>query len=245
MSDHERDQAAAAALGALSPDDAAHLAADAARDPALSAELEEYRATVAMLEASVARESPPPGLFDRVLERIEDESTAPSPAAVAAPAPARPSFRERVARRFWPAFAAGAAAAAAAIAIALVVARDDSLGSPDARAAVQGTQEFSNVRGEARLYASTQDDGRLVLHLTELPAPSAGEHYEVWVLRREAEGEMEAVGVFVPTSTTVDLELRLPGPGDYEAVDVSVEPDGGPAEHSGRSLAGGTFESEV
>jgi hypothetical protein len=52
---------------------------------------------------------------------------------------------------------------------------------------------------------------------------------EVWVLRREAEGEMEAVGVFVPTSATPDLEFRLPGPGDYEAVDVSVEPDGGPA----------------
>ncbi|HET8652475.1 MAG TPA: anti-sigma factor [Gaiellaceae bacterium] len=243
MSDHERDQAAAAALGALSPEEAARLAADAAGDPALSAELEEYRATVAMLEASVARESAPPGLFDAVLARIEDESTAP--AAVAAPAPARLSLRERVAHRFWPAFAAGAAAAAAALAIAFVVASDDSLGSPDARAAVQGTQEFSDVSGEARLYASTQDDGRLVLHLSELPSPSAGEHYEVWVLRREAEGEMEAVGVFVPTSATVDLEFRLPGPGDYEAVDVSVEPDGGPAEHSGRSLAGGKFESGV
>jgi anti-sigma-K factor RskA len=244
MSEHERDQAAAAALGALSPEEAARLAADAARDPGLSAELEEYRATVAMLEASVARESPPPDLFDAVLARIEDESTAPS-AAVAAPAPARPSFRQRVTHRFWPAFAAGAAAAAAAIAIAFVVARDDSLGSPDARAAVQGTQEFADVSGEARLYASTQDDGRLVLHLTELPSPSAGEHYEVWVLRREGEGEMEAVGVFVPTSATADLEFRLPGPGDYEAVDVSVEPDGGPAEHSGRSLAGGAFESGV
>ena len=242
MSDLGRDEAAAAALGALAPEEAARLAADAARDPALSAELEEYRVTVAMLEAWVARESPPPGLLDAVLARIEDEPAAPSPAA---PAPARSSFRERVAHRFWPAFAAGAAVAAAAIAIAFVVASDDSIGSPDARATVQGAQEFSDVSGEARLYAPTQDDGRLVLHLTELPSPSAGEHYEVWVLRREAEGEMEAVGVFVPTSATVDLEFRLPGPGDYEAVDVSVEPDGGPADHSGRSLAGGKFESDV
>jgi anti-sigma-K factor RskA len=245
MSDHERDEAAAAALGALSSGDAARLAADAARDPGLAAELEEYRATVAMLEASVARESPPPDLFDAVLRRIDDESTAPSPAPVpAAPAPARPSFRERVAHRFWPAFAAGAAAAAV-IAIAIAFANDDSLGSPDARAAVRGTQAFSEVSGEARLYASREEDGRLVLHLTDVPSPSTGEHYEVWVLRREAEGEMEAVGVFVPTSATADLEFRLPGPGDYEAVDVSVEPDGGPAEHSGRSLAGGTFESDA
>jgi anti-sigma-K factor RskA len=244
MTEHQRDQAAAAALGALSSEEAARLTAEAASDPALSAELQEYRAAVALLEASVARESPPRELFDGVLARIAAESTAASPAAVA-PAPARPSLWDRVSHRFWPAFGAGAAVAAAAIAIAFVVARDDSLGSPDARAAVQGTQEFSDVSGEARLYASTQEDGRLVLHLTELPSPSAGEHYEVWVLRREAEGEMEAVGVFVPTSATADLEFRLPGPGAYEAVDVSVEPDGGPAEHSGRSLAGGKFESEV
>jgi hypothetical protein len=128
------------------------------------------------------------------------------------------------------------------MAIAFVVARDDSLGSPDALAAVHGAPEFSDVSGEARLYASGQDDGRLVLRLSELPAPSPGQHYEVWVLRSEADGEMEAVGVFVPTTDEVDLEFRLPGAGDYEAVDVSVEADGGPPEHSGRSLAGGTFE---
>jgi hypothetical protein len=54
---------------------------------------------------------------------------------------------------------------------------------------------------------------------------------------------MEAVGVFTPIAQDVELELRLPGPGTYRAVDVSVEPDGGSAEHSGRSLAGGRFES--
>ena len=39
------------------------------------------------------------------------------------------------------------------------------------------------------------------------------------------------------------LELPLPGPGDYRAVDVSVEADGGPPEHSSVSLAGGSFDS--
>ena len=54
---------------------------------------------------------------------------------------------------------------------------------------------------------------------------------------------MEAVGAFTPRSSQVRLELGLPGSGDYEAVDVSVEPDGGSASHSGQSLAGGHFES--
>ena len=75
----------------------------------------------------------------------------------------------------------------------------------------------------------------MAVDLDDVPAPEAGEHYEVWVLRKEAGGEMEAVGVFTPTTSSVDLEFRLPGPGDYEAVDVSVEEDGGPAAHSGTS----------
>ncbi len=63
------------------------------------------------------------------------------------------------------------------------------------------------------------------------------------MLRTEAGGEMEAVGSFTPDSDQARLELPLPGPGDYQAVDVSVEPDGGPPEHSGVSLAGGSFDA--
>jgi hypothetical protein len=63
------------------------------------------------------------------------------------------------------------------------------------------------------------------------------------VLRTEGGGAMEAVGSFTPDGDRATLELPLPGPGDYKAVDVSVEPDGGPAEHSAVSLAGGTFGS--
>ena len=82
-----------------------------------------------------------------------------------------------------------------------------------------------------------------MLELENVPPPPAGHHYEVWVLRSEGGGEMEAVGSFTPDGDDPRLELPLPGPGDYRAVDVSVEPDGGPAEHSGVSLAGGSFES--
>jgi anti-sigma-K factor RskA len=238
VSEQERDLAAGAALGALSAEDAARLDADVARSPELAAHLEEYRATVSMLEATVGRERPPADLFDGVLERIEAEAV-PAPVQEE-PARGRERRRER-SWRLWPAFAAGAAAAAA-VALVLVLAGGDDLGTPDARAAVQGTEDFPGVRGEARLYRAGQEDGVVVVALDDVPTPGSGEHYEVWVLRKEAGGAMEAVGVFTPTTASVDLEFRLPGPGDYEAVDVSVEEDGGPAAHSGTSLAGGVFE---
>jgi anti-sigma-K factor RskA len=245
MSDHDRDLAAGAALGSLSAEDAARLERDAAGSPELAAHVDEYAATVSMLESAVAREAPPANLFDRVLERIDAEDAAAEPAAApAAPPKPRRSFAAR-ARRFWPAFAAGAATAAAAAALIFVVTGGDNLGSAELRAAVSGTEEFPAVHGEARLYSASGEDGRLVVDLDDVPAPGPGEHYEVWVLRKAGEGEMEAVGVFSPTSSTVDLEYRLPGPGDYEAVDVSIEPDAGPPSHSGRSLAGGLFEPET
>jgi hypothetical protein len=53
---------------------------------------------------------------------------------------------------------------------------------------------------------------------------------------------MEAVGAFTPDGSRVHLKLGLPGAGKYEAVDVSVQADGGPAAHSGQSLAGGHFD---
>ncbi|HEU5112846.1 MAG TPA: anti-sigma factor, partial [Acidimicrobiia bacterium] len=78
-----------------------------------------------------------------------------------------------------------------------------------------------------------------VVDLAEVPTPAAGEHYEVWVLRKASGGEMEAVGVFRPTSPTVDLRFTLPGPGDYQAVDVSVEEDGGAVGLRRPSIRGG------
>ena len=64
----------------------------------------------------------------------------------------------------------------------------------------------------------------------------------MWVLR-EGDEAMEAVGSFSPSRRDVELDLPLPGPGDYRAVDVSLEEDGGSPEHSGHSLAGGEFTS--
>ena len=215
MSD-ERDLLAGAALGALSPADREHVTALIAGDARAAAELEQHRATVAALESALVREHPPADLFDRIVAEIR-------------PAPAAPRRRPVWIPRLAAGFAAAAAVALAAVALT-------GPGEPDARAAVAGTPQYGAVSGSATL-----DGGELVLELENVPAPPAGHHYEVWVLRTEGGGEMEAVGSFTPDGESARLELPLPGPGDYQAVDVSVEPNGGPPEHSSVSLAGGRF----
>jgi hypothetical protein len=218
IGDDDRDLIAGAALGTLGPADASRLETLLGREEA-STELEAQRATVAALEAGLARTAPSHDLFDRILAEIE-------PAADLQP--------RRL--RWAPLLAAGFAAAAALVFGAVLL--TGGPGEQDARAAVAGTPEYAGVTGTATL-----DGGELVLELENVPAPPRGHHYEVWVLRDEGGGAMEAVGSFTPDDDHARLELPLPGPGDYQAVDVSLEPDGGPAEHSSVSLAGGTFGS--
>jgi anti-sigma-K factor RskA len=248
MRDELRDLAAGAALGSIPSEERASFDAEAGRDPALAAEAARYRAVVSTLEDALKREAPPTRLFDGVLARVEAEG-APDEVVAAEPPQRAPAGAKQ--RRPWswrprsfvPVFAAGFATAAAVAAVAFVLTGSDDLGPTTAVADVRGAPEYAAVHGTATLHASDEQDGHLVLELGDVPAPPPGEHYEVWVLRAEGEGEMEAVGVFVPTGEDVKLDLGLPGPGDYRAVDVSVEPDGGSPEHSGASLAGGKFGS--
>ena len=232
MTDETRDLLAGEALDALSREDRERLEHELALDPGLAAERDAYRATVAALDAGVARAQPPDGLFDRILGELEE-----TPESEPRPAP-RPASEQRW--RWWPRLAVVGAAAVLVVGVSLV-ARDDAA-SPVARADVAGTEQFPEVRGVATLFAPDRPGGAVSVELENLPEPPAGSHYEVWVLREEAGEAMEAVGSFTPDGSRAELELPLPGPGLYRAVDVSVEPDGGSPEHSGVSLAGGVFD---
>ena len=247
MSVGDRDMAATHALGSLPLEEGAAVEEDLTRNAVLASEVEEYRAVVDTLESGLAREAPPIGLFDAVLSRIDAERTAEQPAPTPAEATEPTVVRRRRrfhlgGRRLVAPFAAGFAVAVAVVAIAFAVSSGTGLGTPDARAAVRGTPEFATVHGDAQLFSTGTQDGVLVLDLDDVPPPAAGKHYEVWVLRQSSGGAMEAVGAFTPDGSRVRLKLGLPGAGNYEAVDVSVEPDGGSASHSGLSLAGGRFE---
>ncbi|HSC91625.1 MAG TPA: anti-sigma factor [Gaiellaceae bacterium] len=224
-----RELLAGAALGAASPAEAEAVERAAETDPALAQELAELRGTVGMLDASLVRATPSAELRDRVA------------AAVATPERARPAVAARGRPRRRPALprlvpaVAGLAAAAAAVLIAVVALDDGADPAAEIRLAAA-----SGPDGEAALYDPGDAGGRLVVRLSSVPAPPSGHHYEVWVLRRGAD-RMEAVGSFTPTGGKVRLELPLPGPGDYAAVDVSLEEDGGSPEHSGTSVVTGAF----
>jgi anti-sigma-K factor RskA len=213
-----RQALAALALGVLPADEARKVEDRVQDDAVLSGELEDYRATVRALERVLPREPAPAHLFaaGRKLPR----------------AWSLPSVRLR-----HVAAVAAATALVTALVVGVVVFRG---GGPDADARAEIIAAGGGpARGEALLYDTHGDDARLVLRLSNVPTLEPGHHYQVWVLRVGGE-TMQAVGVFSARGE-FEHEFRLPGPGRYAAVDVSVEEDVGDAEHSGRSLGAGPF----
>jgi hypothetical protein len=132
------------------------------------------------------------------------------------------------------------AAAAAVAAITIVVTRDSGLGTPDQQVDIVAADPTSPVHGRAALYDPDRPGGHVVVDLESLGAAPSGHHYEVWVLRKGTT-VMEPVGSFASKGSPVHLELDLPAGGDYAALDISIEEDAGPPEHSGTSVAGAKF----
>jgi len=184
------------------------------------------RATLAHLERLLPRVSPPADTFDRILAEIQPEATV---------IPLRPKAQRRVVVA-----AVTTLVAVAAVIVVALVGGGNGLRPPGARAAIAGKSDPA-VTGEARLYGSTSAGGTVQLALHDVPPAPSGHHYEVWVLRRNGGGQMEAIGSFTPTSKTVKLDLPLPGAGDYVAVDISVQRDGGSPLRSNTNLASGAF----
>ena len=234
MNDDLRVLAALDALGVLPAADARRLAVAVDADAELAAQRDADQAVVAALESVVARVAPP-DLAERIVAAARADSRVPK----AAEDPRRRGATGPR-RRLVPTLAAALAAAAAAVAITLLATRDPGLGTPTTQAIVVPHSPGAQVGGKAALYDPTRPGGILVVDLNALPPAPAGHHYAVWVLRSGA-GQMEPVGTFSSTRPSVHLELPLPGSGSYGALDVSIQADGGPPAHSGRSVAGATF----
>jgi len=183
------------------------------------------------LGTALPRVSPSPDLFDRVLVAIADEPAEAAEAVVL-------EFRPRRSR--WVSLLAAAAIGAVAAASVTVALESGGggLGTPAASAAIAG--HAAHVAGVVDLYKPETASGKIRVELTGVPAPQKNSHYEVWVLTRGST-QMTAVGSFTPAGGTVNLVLPLPVPGKYAAIDISVQPNDGPAAHSQVSLAGATF----
>ena len=177
----------------------------------------EHRDTVERLERGVARVAPPEDLFDRIVAETRPAQVIP--------------FRRRLSTWAAPAVAA-AVAAAAAVAITVSVTGDgDGLGDPVRRASLTG----ANVDGTVALYRPGEADGMVVVDLERVPKPPPASYYEIWLALPS--GEKVPIGTFTPEDDKVHLELRLPKAGRFLSIDISVEEEGGPPEHSGQSIA--------
>ena len=79
----------------------------------------------------------------------------------------------------------------------------------------------------------------MTVSTTQLPPAAAGEFYEVWLLQPDT-GQMLAVGV-LPNSGDASFALPTDIVANYQAVDVSLQPDNGVIAHSGNSILRATY----
>ncbi|MFX0593529.1 anti-sigma factor domain-containing protein [Melissospora conviva] len=181
-------------------------------------------------------------------ERTPDERDSSGRTAVGRPSdgegttlPMRSRRRGRWSRRAVTATTAIAAAAAGIVGTLVVVDTTGSSPDPEPARVVLASAPLaaygatpSEARGEARVF----DNGRLHLHLTNLPEVPG--YYEVWLINPR-NMKMLSIGVLgdatdelLPLPPNVDLE-------EYSVVDLSAEAyDNDPA-HSGNSLLRGTL----
>jgi anti-sigma-K factor RskA len=226
MSTHPSD-AAAYLLGELDAEQRAAFEAALAADPALRAEVERLRPVVGRLDA----------LPGEAWEDVEPPPLAVPPSPAAAP-------RERRRRRLVlrPVFAALAAAALLAGGVAIGIAVDDGGGSSAPVVARAPLPLAPLGEGAAHGRALVADAGtrpHVTLRLGGLPRSRAGEFYEVWLM--DADGPLIALGSFrVGADGRATVRLPLPVPAtDYQYFDISVQPEGDDAGHSGDSVLRG------
>ena len=79
----------------------------------------------------------------------------------------------------------------------------------------------------------------MTVSTSQLPPAGEGEFYEVWLLQPET-GQMLAVGV-LPDSGKTSFDLPAELVANYQAVDVSLQPDNGVIAHSGNSILRATY----
>jgi Anti-sigma-K factor rskA len=188
------------------------------RDDALG--VPEHRDTVERLEQGVARAAPPEDLFDRIVDDVQ-------PTATVVP------FR----RRRLPAWASSAAAATVAAAAAVLVTvavtgEDNGLGDPIRRVSISNER----VDGTLALYRPEGGNRVLVADLDRVSDVPEGRYYELWISRPGSDVKIP-IGSFSPTEGRVHLVVPLPTEDKQLSIDISIEEETGPPDHSGQTIA--------
>ena len=238
MSTHEREfELAAYLLGELGAQERAAFERALSQDASLRAEVERLRPVIARLDA----------LPDEGWENVPEPPPLRLRSATTVPQPQTTGRRRRWPRGPFvvrPAFAALGAAALLALGIGLgtLVDRDGDTSAPvvaQRTVPLQPLQSGAPAHGRALVAEAGSGAQRVTLRLRGLPPSSAHQFYEVWLM--DASGPLIAIGSFrvgADGNATVNLPLPVPAT-RYQYFDISVQPEGDDANHSGESVLRG------
>ena len=197
-------------------------------------------------EADIARDEPPPGVWDAIAARIgaaaPPAGPAPAPASAGAPSSAPVPIARKLGRPMRAGVVAVAAAAAAVlVVVGVVVARsgdDDPVVVASTRLEPLPDQPTGDARPvEARVVEA--DAGlRLDLALGDSDLPDPEGFYEVWLIDPNVEGMVSLGPARADGTYAVPSDIDVAA---FPIVDVSVEPPDGVPTHSGVSVLRGTL----
>jgi hypothetical protein len=170
MSGHDeiRDLIGAVVLGAATDAETALVSRHAATCHECRAELDGLRAAASALALAVPQVDPPAALKRSVMAAVRDDAARARPAGAS-------RSRRRLAR--WPALAGALAVLAAGLLAWNLTLQDGRSGTETV--AFAGTADAPGATGRL----TVADDGTAVMRISGLPAPAAGEGYELWSVR--------------------------------------------------------------
>ncbi len=240
-------------LGELPADQLERFEADLLDDPDLMAEVDRLRPVVTRLEGRPAGSwepiEPPPLDIAAIVAADTDGSLAESP--VEAERSSSKSPRRSLGERFgfaWPRAAAVAFSGLLILAVGIGVGTQlggdgSTSGEPVQTLALDriGNEVPDGASGEVLLTGDAGD--QVTLDVSGLEQTGEREYYELWLL---GDGdEIVSLGSFrVPAGGNSQVEVPLPvNPEQYRYFDVSIEPENGSPDHSGRSVLRGLTAS--
>jgi anti-sigma-K factor RskA len=248
-------------LGELPPEESKRFEAGLEIDPALRAEVDRLQPVIGRLEgrSEEAWAPPEPPALDIaaiVAADLPEPDSDPVPEVSPESGSATPRRQRRSLAEIlgvaWPRIALGALSAvfllAAGVGVGLRLGGDSAVteGEPVQTVQLQayGEEAPPDASGEVLMTSDTGPDGdQMTLDVSGLEQTGEREFYELWLLGEK--GELVALGSFrVPSDGSSTIEVPLPvDPDRYRYFDISIQPENGDPQHSGRSVLRGLTKS--
>jgi hypothetical protein len=214
-----RELLGAYALDAVTRDEELAVSAHLEECDSCRSEVAKLRSVVDVLPLSIEEMEPPASLRSSILAAIEQEPNVRKPftaAPVAAPLPPVIDLGERRSRRQWLPWVAAAALLLLSLGLfGWNLSLRDSDDPERQTIALEGTSPEITASAEATYI---EDEGVIVLSLSDLPELPADQVYQVWLID---EAGPDPAGIF--TSDQQEFAVAA-NPADYQVIAITAEP---------------------